>query len=321
VHIRKKMSGPAVVQVSRGALMAMSAGAGSLYMYTNGLVPAGLSAKDLGAFAMQMGGRGSQNKPDDLSLIMSPLAMQLTELNAEVARLRSQSQYAFMHGGSPGMFSWTTIVTVGGVGVLFMYWRGYSFKDVMYVTQTALGVAVETLEFGIENLGVALETAKRELTYKLGLVEDKLDETKVSLENKIEVEVGQVRMDIKGVSNDIQGLSYSHDRVHTMVNNIETQMTCMEGRIDEQLATANKGIYLLCNVVADNLSTGNKGTPSQRPTGTSLYDELISYTRSAVSSFSGKGGIDEPLTHDAALLAGQNPGEAIRSVSERLLRN
>mmetsp|Transcript_13790 Transcript_13790/g.22500 ORF Transcript_13790/g.22500 Transcript_13790/m.22500 type:complete len:369 (-) Transcript_13790:768-1874(-) len=296
------MSSQAAIQISRGALLALSAGAGSLYMYSTGQMPNG--AKDLGMYAMQLnakraadGGYMIQNGHpnagggnDDVPEYLIPLTEQLNSLSGEVARLRIQNQYA---GGGyavaqPFGFSWTTIITIGGVGVLVLYVKGYSFADFMYVTKKALSAAVEALEQSIETLGIALENVKRELSYKMGLIEDKIDDTRVSLEEKITSEVGDVKRELENVGQDVKGISFVQDRVQGMVEGIETQIDSIENRIEnanDQLLTANKGIYLLCNVVAEQMNSG-KSKGNNRHGSSSLYEELVSYTRRAMSRFS-----------------------------------
>ena len=190
--------------------------------------------------------------------------------------------------------SWSTVITVGGVGAVYLYVRGYSWSDIAYASRAALAAAVETLQQGLETLGVALETAKRELSYKLGLIDDKLDATKDSLERQISREVGDVRRDVATVGSDVRALSRSQDKVHGMVESIETQIDSLEGKMEaanSQLSTANRGIFLLCNVVADNMKGG---AATARQSGASLYDELVSFTRSAASVFGRAGAPPAP---------------------------
>jgi len=203
--------------------------------------------------------------------------------------MRIQAQHgsgSFYYDGRGGLFSWTTIVTVGGVGVLYMYFKGYGLADVMYVTKKGLEVAVLALEEGIDSVGAALESAKRELSYKLGLIDEKIDENSAKLEEKIKSEVGDVKRDLEAVGNDVKGISRNQERVHGMVESIETQIDT----IGESMGTANRGIYLLCNVVAESMTNGGSGKKAgnNNSSPTSLYDELMSYTRNAMASFSSK---------------------------------
>jgi hypothetical protein len=94
------MSG-AAVQISRGALFAMGTGAGSLYLYSNGLVPPGLlgdmsrlvarSGLTLPSGAGAGAGVGAQQAAEAAQL--NALNLQLAELSREMARLRLQAQY------------------------------------------------------------------------------------------------------------------------------------------------------------------------------------------------------------------------------------
>lgn len=283
------MSSTAAIQVSRGALAGLSAGAGSLYMYSNGVVPSFVSPELLRIFNY-VPNAGQTVSRGGVSAQELAYQKQLSDLTAEVSRLRLQGQYAYNGSNGNGIlgFSWTTIITVGGIASLVLYIKGYSFEHFMYVTKHALSTAVEALEGSIEHIGIALDTAKRELTYKLGIVEDKIDDTQKALENKIGEEVGDVKRELENVGGDVKSISYKQEQVHGMVENIETQIDTIESKMESAnsaLATANRGIYLLCNVVAENMNISKSGGPNNR-NHTSLYNSLMEYTRSAMSSFS-----------------------------------
>merc|ERR1712232_599920 len=124
----------------------------------------------------------------------------------EVARLRASNAYGGFYYRSSGPGFWT-VVTVGGIVVIILYFKGYSWADFMYITKHTFSKAIETLEYGVEELGQALETAKRELSYKMGLVDEKLDHTKESLENKITEEVGDVKRELEGVADDVRAVA------------------------------------------------------------------------------------------------------------------
>jgi len=284
------MSSSAAIQVSRGALAGLSAGAGSLYMYSNGVVPSFISPELLRIFNY-VPKSGQTVSRGGISAQELEYQKQLSDLTSEIARLRLQGQYAYNGSGGSGIlgFSWTTIITVGGIASLVLYIKGYSFEHFMYVTKHALSTAVEALEVSIEHIGIALDTAKRELTYKLGIVEEKIDDTQKALENKISEEVGDVKRELENVGGDVKSISYKQEQVHGMVENIETQIDTIESRMEtanSALATANRGIYLLCNVVAENMNISKTGGPNNRNRTTSLYNSLMEYTRSAMSSFS-----------------------------------
>jgi len=293
-----RMSG-AAVQISRGTLAALSAGAGGLYLYTNGGAPgvaqvpwARLLRGSEGAYA-GYGGYGSAAGQQDVPVFLRPLAEQLGQLSGEVARLRAQQQYGVGYGRQEGVLSgWGWVFfAAGGTAVLVLYARGYGWADVMYVTRAALTSAVEALEEGIENVGTALEAAKDELAVKIGLVEANIDRTRESLEARISEEVGDVKRDLEEVGNDVKGVSRAQEQVHGLVQSIETQIDVIESRMEnanDQLSTANRGIYLLCNVVADSMNpnTGAKGSNNRQTRVGSLYEELLAYTRSAMNGFS-----------------------------------
>uniref|UniRef100_A0A7S3PHN5 DUF1664 domain-containing protein n=1 Tax=Aplanochytrium stocchinoi TaxID=215587 RepID=A0A7S3PHN5_9STRA len=275
------MSG-SIGTLARGGLFGASAGLGALTIVNN---PDGLNGvvQNLGSFALNSIARPGGSTPVQMDVALQPLSQQMLELSSEVARLRAQGQmHTVYHAGQGGM-SWYTIATVGGVTTATLYFMGYSWNDVMYVTKRVLKDAVEQLEEGLDQVGVALETTKRELSYKIGLLEDKMDETRHSLEEKLEAQVGDVKRELAGVGDDVKIVANMQGKVQTVVEDLETQMQTLGHKIEHsssQLSRANHGIYLLCNVVAENIGGKKK---DGRDIST-LYDELVSFTQSAVDS-------------------------------------
>jgi len=191
------MSG-SIGALARGGLFGASAGLGALTIVNN---PDGLSgvAQSVGSFALNslaQSGNGNYHH-GQVDTALQPLSQQMIELSNEVARLRSQGQIQVYHAGQNGI-SWYSIATVGGVTTATLYYMGYSWNDVMYVTKRVLKDAVEQLEEGLEQVGVALDNTKRELAYKIGILEEKMDDTRVSLESKLEKEVGSLKVELEG---------------------------------------------------------------------------------------------------------------------------
>lgn len=146
-----------------------------------------------------------------------------------------------------------------------MYFNGVTLQDFMYVTRKSFTVSVKDLKKGLKLVNEALQVAREELGEKIGLVDAKLDSTRISLENTIEQEVGKVALDLESVGTDVRNVSEKIDGV--------------EG----QLKVANRGIFLLCNVVAE--SVRNSGSSNSTRNGaSSLYQDLIEYTKNAISN-------------------------------------
>lgn len=131
----------------------------------------------------------------------------------------------------------------------------------MYVTQTTFEKANEVLKGGITALSGALTAVRDELSEHIGIVDQKVDESRlalemkvdesrVALERKVEDEVG----DVKGEVNEVQ----------TMVRGLEEQLLSIEEVLEgakQQRQYANRGISLLCKTVSE-LSFGGNSTSS-----------------------------------------------------------
>lgn len=308
----------------RGGLFGASAGLGAVTVMNNQDGLSGLARIVNGIAGMTGFGSGSGGAYSSSSTgievagLLKPLSQQVLDLSNEVARLRMQPIYAPYYSGQG--LSWVSFISVGGVGVLVLYGFGFSFSDFMYVTKRALNIAVETLEQGIQHLGTAVEVVKRELSYKIGLVEEKVDETRKSLEEKISSEVGDVKRELDVIGSDVRSIASVQDGVQDMVQGLESRFIYLEKKMDgaaDKLSVANKGISLLCNVVVRNMggAKGNPDSASTRAATSNLYDELVAYTENAQSWFSKSTGLfrrssgTEPRQGLQLLMAGEESKE------------
>lgn len=107
----------------------------------------------------------------------------------------------------------------------------------MYVTKTNFATTIEALKEGVEAVSSALARAKLELLEKIGIVEGKIDAAREALENKI----GEVHGEILGVSK-------SQSKMEDLVRGIEGKIELTQ----DQIKQANRGIYILCSVLAES---------------------------------------------------------------------
>jgi hypothetical protein len=222
--------------------------------------------------AAQNGGRGAASAV--LSAIPSylqPLADQLNSLSRDVARMRGD-QISLRPSSSTTLF-----VVVGGVGAaLALYVSGSSLTDVVWVTRSHFNSTVTALKDGVRGVAVALAKVRQELAQKIGVVERKVDESRDHLEKRIAAEVGDVRRDLALAHEDVRGVAKGQQEVRSVLTTIEGQVSDVGQRVEDaqgQLHRANRGIYLLCNVVADSAAVASSNR--------AVYEELLQFTREA----------------------------------------
>lgn len=274
-----RMSG-GIAATIRGALFGASAGLGAVTVINSESPFSGLA--NVVTSIRSVAGPGMTNHNAEVVALIKPLSDQVLSLTNEVSRMRLQQSYPpYYARGS----SWLSVISVGGVCVLVLYGFGFSFNDFMYVTKKALSVAVAALEQGIENLGTALENAKRELSYKVGLVEEKVDETRESLEEKIASEVGDVKRELSLVGEDVKSVAKTQEDVQDMVQGLETQFKYLENQMEgasDQLSNANTGISLLCKAVVSTMSVSQGDTGHIPEDSRSIYEKLVRFTENTL---------------------------------------
>ncbi|KAG7032194.1 hypothetical protein SDJN02_06237 [Cucurbita argyrosperma subsp. argyrosperma] len=64
--------------------------------------------------------------------------------------------------------------TLGALGYGYMWWKGFSFSDLMYVTKRNMANAVSNLTKHLEHVSEALAATKRHLTQRIENLDDKM---------------------------------------------------------------------------------------------------------------------------------------------------
>ena len=273
------MSG-GVAAAARGLLFGASAGLGAVTVVNTDNPLSGLANVVTGLRGLSGSVVSSPNA--EVVALIKPLSDQVLSLTHEVSRIRLQNAYSpYYSRGS----SWLSLISVGGVCIAVLYGFGFSFNDFMYVTKKALNVAVAALEQGIEHLGVAVENVKRELSYKMGLIEEKVDETRESLEAKIASEVGDVKRELSTVGEDVKSVAKSQEDVQDMVQGLETQYKYLENQMEgasDQLSNANTGINLLCKAVVSSMSVAHGNTSNVAEDTQTIYEKLLRFTENTL---------------------------------------
>uniref|UniRef100_A0A1D1YGC4 CMRF35-like molecule 5 n=1 Tax=Anthurium amnicola TaxID=1678845 RepID=A0A1D1YGC4_9ARAE len=170
----------------------------------------------------------------------SHLANQLDWLSREVQRMASSRPITVLNGNSnPGNVS-SLIVPLASVGVLgygYLWWKGYSLTDFMYVTKRNMANAVSSMTKHLEQVSVALAAAKRHLTQRIENLDGKVDEQNVRLK-EIKQEVSDANGKLGNIGNDIKSIEAFISSLDGKVNSIE---------IKQELAC--HGIWYLCQFV------------------------------------------------------------------------
>ncbi|KAL3499979.1 hypothetical protein ACH5RR_039072 [Cinchona calisaya] len=168
------------------------------------------------------------------------IAAQVRRLALEVRNLASARPITVLNGGS-GQNGLAALVVpaaaLGALGYGYMWWKGISFSDLMYVTKRNMSAAVENLTKHLEHVSDALAETKRHLTQRIENLDGKLDE---------QVEMSRlIRSDVTDVRGDLSQINYDLDELQRMVSGLDGKLLSLEAKQE----LANTGVLYLCSVV------------------------------------------------------------------------
>ncbi|XAR65158.1 hypothetical protein NMG60_11009168 [Bertholletia excelsa] len=186
---------------------------------------------------LEKNAESSESDPD----YSDAIAAQVRRLAMEVRQLASARQITVLSGNSGQIGNITSLIvpaaTLGALGYGYMWWKGLSFSDLMYVTKRNMANAVTNLTKHLEHVSEALAATKRHLTQRIENLDGKLDE-QVELSKLIKNEVTDVRTDLSQIGFDL-------DALQRMVSGLDGKICSLEEKQD----LANMGVLYLCNFV------------------------------------------------------------------------
>ncbi|GAB2234254.1 hypothetical protein Droror1_Dr00003499 [Drosera rotundifolia] len=167
--------------------------------------------------------KGLEKSDDSSNVETDPIAAQVRWLAQEVRQLASARQITVLNGSSGGVDVTSLIIPVGALGALgygYMWWKGLSFSDLMYVTKKSMAVAVANLTKHLEGVSDAVAKTKRHLTQKIESVDGKVDYVKQTTKS-IENEVRSARDDLSRIGSEFLQLKNTVESLDEKVSTIE----------------------------------------------------------------------------------------------------
>ncbi|KAJ0666390.1 hypothetical protein HanPI659440_Chr17g0666281 [Helianthus annuus] len=193
------------------------------------------------------------------------VAAQVRRLAMEVRQLASSRQITVLNGGAGGGATSLVVpaAAVGAAGYGYMWWKGYSFSDLMYVTKKSMSTAVSNLTKHLEQVSDALAAAKKHLTQRIEKLDGKMDQ-QVEISKLIRSEVGDVR-------DDLSQIGYDLDSLNQMVSGLNGKIMTLEEKQD----LTNLGVWYLCNK-AEGTKMSGKAQEQLKLAGKSFAGYLTS---------------------------------------------
>ncbi|BFG26009.1 hypothetical protein CerSpe_122830 [Prunus speciosa] len=139
---------------------------------------------------------------------------------------------------------------LGAMGYCYMWWKGWSLSDVMYVTKHNMANAVATVSKQLEHVHETLASTKRHLTKKLENLDWKMEEQK---------EISElIANDVNEVKSNLSQIGFDVELIHQMVAGLEGKVELIESKQD----ATNSGLLYLCQV-AEGFKDGLDTKPFQ----------------------------------------------------------
>lgn len=164
----------------------------------------------------------------------------------------SPGSVTVVHTGSNTGSTFTSFVipaaVVGAAGYGYMWWRGFSWGDVMYVTRKNMNNAVAGVGKQLEHVSAALQSTKRHLTQRLDSVTRTLDDS-VAM-------TGLIKDQVYEVKGEVERSVYEIETVQRQIEGLEVKMDA----VTEKQNFANQGIMILIRCV-DRLNLLNGQQP------------------------------------------------------------
>ncbi|KVI02081.1 hypothetical protein Ccrd_019659 [Cynara cardunculus var. scolymus] len=166
------------------------------------------------------------------------LAAQIRQLAQEIRELSLSRPVTIFNGNSTSSGGYSSYLVpaaaLGAMGYCYMWWKGLSLSDVMFVTKHNMANAVATVSKQLENVSDALASTKRHLSKRLENLDWKLDEQKEM--SKL------IADDVNDVKSNLNQIGYDIDMIHQMVAGLVIQL----GFLGQDMT--NSGLYYLCHV-------------------------------------------------------------------------
>ncbi|XP_039116371.1 uncharacterized protein LOC120251790 isoform X2 [Dioscorea cayenensis subsp. rotundata] len=183
-----------------------------------------------------------QEKSGDKSGDSDVIVAQMRRLAQEISVLASSHPVTILNGNSGQDGSIAALIvpaaTVGAVGYGYMWWKGVSFSDMMYVTKCNMANAVSSMANHLEKVSAALAATKKHLTQRIQLLDDKLDEQKEMS---------------TGIKHEVSDACSKLETIDCELNTLQQLVRGLNGKVDaieDKQEFASAGISYICNFIS-----------------------------------------------------------------------
>lgn len=219
------------------------------------------------------------------------LAAQIRQLAQDIKELSLSAPITIYNGNSTSSGSYASYLVpaaaLGAMGYCYMWWKGWSFTDAMFVTKRNMANAVTTVSKQLENVSQTLATTRRHLSKRLESLDWKLEEQK---------EISQlIADDVDDVKLNLSQIGLNVEVIHQMVSGLEDKIELIESKQD----VTNSGLWHLCQL-ADGFQGAQKSKKIKDVSGTNNlrlpYEETSAKGLQFISETNGLSDIENSIT-------------------------
>ncbi|KAJ7960306.1 Protein of unknown function (DUF1664) [Quillaja saponaria] len=227
------------------------------------------------------------------------IAAQIRQLAQEIRELTLSKPVTIYNESSASTGSYASYLVpaaaLGAMGYCYMWWKGWSFSDVMFVTKHNMENAVATVSKQLDNVNEALASTKRHLTKKLESLDWKLEEQKET--SMI------IANNVNEAKSNLSQIGFDVELIHQMVSGLEGKLELLESKQD----MTNSGLWYLCQ-----LSGGFKdgvNTKKFKEIGAEIANHsTITYEEEALKGLQFIAETKEPSTTKNSLVSTEKTG-------------
>ncbi|CAN8295580.1 unnamed protein product [Cochlearia groenlandica] len=176
------------------------------------------------------------------------LAAQIRQLANEIKELSMINPVTIFNGeNSNGYASYLVpAAAVGAMGYCYMWWKGWSFSDAMFVTKKNMANAVASVSKQLNDLSETLASTKKHLSKELAKLDWKVEE-----QNEISK---MILSDVTDMKSSISQIGFDFQQINEMISGIEGKIDSLESKQDVTLS----GLWHLCKIAGVKDSTSTK---------------------------------------------------------------
>ncbi|XP_056853000.1 uncharacterized protein LOC130502248 isoform X3 [Raphanus sativus] len=226
------------------------------------------------------GAEGVESTPFSYKYDSAALAAQIRQLANEIKELSTINPVTIFNGDSnnSGYASYLVpAAAVGAMGYCYMWWKGWSFSDAMFVTKKNMANAVASFSKQLNDLQESLAVKKKRedifskrplLVIYIILVYDfvylLMQSTKKHLSKELskldwkveeQTEISKMILsDVTDVKSSISQLGFDFQQINEMISGIEGKIDSLESKQDVTLS----GLWHLCQIAGVKDSPATK---------------------------------------------------------------